>query len=67
MTNVVPIKPAKAPPDCLLLSADTTFMVGNTLRTFPAGVPITDVTDIAHLERANVPRNRYELIPEQTS
>jgi hypothetical protein len=60
--NIVPIKPAPRPPDCLILDADTKFMVGTSLRSWKGGVVITDPADIAHLERANVPRKRYELM-----
>jgi hypothetical protein len=40
-------------------------MVDTSLRSWKGGIPITDRTDIAHLEGARVPRKRYELIPEQ--
>ncbi len=42
-------------------------MGGNTLRSWAAGAVITDPADIARLERANVPRQRYELIPDDPS
>jgi hypothetical protein len=67
VTPIKSAKPAPAPPDCIILDADTTFMVGMSLRSWSAGVPITDAADIAHLERANVPRKSYELIQEQAS
>ncbi len=65
-TNVIPIKAAPLP-DCLILDSDTTFMVGTSLRSWQAGAAITDPADIALLEHAKVPRERYELIPEPPS
>jgi hypothetical protein len=63
VTPIKPAAPAAAPPDALILDADASFMVGTSLRSWKAGVVIKDPADIAHLERANVPRKRYELIP----